>query len=345
MRKQSMSFAAGLLVGAALFGCGTAYAAGILAQRSTNPVYVDGKLVQLEAYNINGNNYVKLRDIGQAVNFNVYWDGAVQVDSDAAYTGVTPSQNVTPNQSVTTQPTVTQKAEQATTQKDWSLEANPAIFHGGYTREAYNVIRQAVVDQKGGSGYFNVNPENRQSFVNILSWIGEANRYHLIHQNNTNYTVTAEKPAIYADAVAAVSGMIAEINKLPTDADKVRYINNIICDKMTYESDGVASPHKVFVREGVFAGNCADYSANFQFLCDLADIPCIIVCSLTHAWNMVYVDGAWLYVDCVANDVGDEIDSRNAVLLKVDGENSVRIDAYPDITAFSKELLVPGSTK
>lgn len=28
----------------------------------------------MEAYTINGNNYVKLRDIGEKVGFNVYWD-------------------------------------------------------------------------------------------------------------------------------------------------------------------------------------------------------------------------------------------------------------------------------
>ncbi len=87
MKKSYTSFAAGLLVGAALFGGTTAYAAGIIAERSNHPIYVDGELVQMEAYTINGNNYVKLRDIGQAVGFNVFWQDGVQVDSDTPYTG------------------------------------------------------------------------------------------------------------------------------------------------------------------------------------------------------------------------------------------------------------------
>ena len=34
---------------------------------------------------------MKLRDVGQAVGFNVYWDGgAVQVESDKPYTGEGP---------------------------------------------------------------------------------------------------------------------------------------------------------------------------------------------------------------------------------------------------------------
>lgn len=78
----------GMAVGAAL--CGGAYAAGIVAQPTWQPIFVDGQQVEMEAYNINGHNYVKLRDIGKEVGFNVYWQNGVQVDSDADYTGEPP---------------------------------------------------------------------------------------------------------------------------------------------------------------------------------------------------------------------------------------------------------------
>ena len=65
------SFAAGFLTCLLLAGVTTtAYAAGIMAERSTHRVFVDGREVQMEAYVINGNNYVKLRDIGDQVGFN-----------------------------------------------------------------------------------------------------------------------------------------------------------------------------------------------------------------------------------------------------------------------------------
>lgn len=80
------------LLGAAMFAGGSASAAGVSAVRSTNAVYIDGQRVELEAYSIFGSNYVKLRDVGKAVGFNVYWDGgAVQIDSDAPYTGEAPA--------------------------------------------------------------------------------------------------------------------------------------------------------------------------------------------------------------------------------------------------------------
>lgn len=63
------------------------------ATLSTNRILVDGQEVRLTAYNINGNNYVMLRDVGRAVDFNVYWDSdakCVQVESKKPYTGEAP---------------------------------------------------------------------------------------------------------------------------------------------------------------------------------------------------------------------------------------------------------------
>ena len=89
------SFAAGFLTCLLLAGVTTtAYAAGIMAERSHHRIVVDGKEAQMEAYVINGNNYVKLRDIGKAVGFEVYWDSAnscVQVESGKPYTGEAPA--------------------------------------------------------------------------------------------------------------------------------------------------------------------------------------------------------------------------------------------------------------
>ena len=94
MKKQIFTMLTGLLIGAVLTGGSAAVAAGIMAERSHHRVVVDGKEVQMEAYVINGNNYVKLRDMGEAVGFEVYWDsanGCVQVESGKPYTGEAPA--------------------------------------------------------------------------------------------------------------------------------------------------------------------------------------------------------------------------------------------------------------
>ena len=90
MKKKD--FALGILCWAMLFSGATAAAAGITAEPTWQNIYVDGEKVSMTAYNIAGSNYVKLRDIGQQVGFNVYWLDGVQIDTDAPYTGVAPVQ-------------------------------------------------------------------------------------------------------------------------------------------------------------------------------------------------------------------------------------------------------------
>ena len=82
----------GILAGITLCGPAAQAATNLTAKLSDQPIYVDGQQVSLTAYSIADNNYVKLRDIGEAVGFNVYWDGeAVQIESDKPYTGEPPA--------------------------------------------------------------------------------------------------------------------------------------------------------------------------------------------------------------------------------------------------------------
>ena len=59
------------------------------ASVSASKLLIDGKEVSLTAYTIGGNNYFKLRDIGQAFDFGIGWDNAsktITIDTSAGYT-------------------------------------------------------------------------------------------------------------------------------------------------------------------------------------------------------------------------------------------------------------------
>jgi hypothetical protein len=59
------------------------------AATTSAKIYLDGALVSLTAYNIDNNNYFKLRDVGQALNFDVSWDdtkNAIFIDATKGYT-------------------------------------------------------------------------------------------------------------------------------------------------------------------------------------------------------------------------------------------------------------------
>ena len=88
----------GLVLGLSLSAPAAQAVESLKATLSTNRILVDGQEVRLTAYNINGNNYVMLRDIGRAVGFNIYWDSdskCVQVESDKPYIGEAPVKSTT----------------------------------------------------------------------------------------------------------------------------------------------------------------------------------------------------------------------------------------------------------
>ena len=99
-RKKNILLASACIVlGMALAGPVAHAAEEVLtAIRSTHQFYLDGERIELEAYLINGNNYVKLADVGEALDFNVYWDGAVQIESAEPYTGRATESASTPEQ-------------------------------------------------------------------------------------------------------------------------------------------------------------------------------------------------------------------------------------------------------
>lgn len=87
-KREAVFMGIGILAGLALSGPAAQAATSITATLSTQPIYVDGQRVSMTAYSINGNNYVRLRDIGKAVDFGVTYDAAtnsVHIDSTQPY--------------------------------------------------------------------------------------------------------------------------------------------------------------------------------------------------------------------------------------------------------------------
>lgn len=102
MRQKILALLIGMALGMALLSGGHAAVNTVLtASPGSQAIYVNGKQVSMTAYAINGNNYVKLRDVAEAVDFNAYWDGkAVQIESDKPYTGESPTSQTLQPQTV-----------------------------------------------------------------------------------------------------------------------------------------------------------------------------------------------------------------------------------------------------
>ena len=170
MKKRFITFLSGMVVGAVMFGGSVAYASGILANLSNSQVFVDGRGVQLTAYNINGNNYVMLRDIGKAVDFNVYWsaeDGSVRIESDKPYTGIAPVKAETSEPA--SQPEVTTPADDVDAMKQDIVDRTNALRRekGVAALRVNDKLMQAAqvrADEMAASGvYSHTRPDGRKN--------------------------------------------------------------------------------------------------------------------------------------------------------------------------------------
>jgi hypothetical protein len=180
-------FAAGFVLGGLIFGGITALAAnGVLATLSVNKIYVDGAAVNITAYAIEGHNYVQLRDIAEAVDFGVDYDGAtnsVIVDSTASYakpTAVAPLQSV-----ATPSPTTSGYPDKPQHNKDLVWNVNPWT-HYDLSAEAIKVRDTFIASLDGLS--------DLGKLKKINDFIGEHLTYDLKYKDvngiDTNFWTT-----------------------------------------------------------------------------------------------------------------------------------------------------------
>lgn len=345
--KNTALLLSGVMIGVSISGpAANAAAEFFQAQRTPHPIYVDGKQVELETYAIGGHNYVKLRDIGQAVNFEVYWDGsAARIISGQPYTGQLP-----------------------TDVSNLSVQKNPSVFPPELTEEMYLGLRKSLLHHReiAAGTYPPVSLGNMENddylalyrdfkLTDILESLGSEYSYTTTQQRDgtVNCMVNAFEPI--SDAVKYARPFVSTLTNLP-QREQVEKIVWYICDHLTYNAEAYRGPtSEVFTVGSVSEGLCETYAEWMKLLCEQAGIPCVKLRSNDHAWNSVYVDGVWWDVDACWSDENKRIERgpsqvalhrQQATLFHAPGSWS---DAHhqpcnPDSVRFAKELLAPGST-
>lgn len=339
-KREIVMLVIGLVMGMALTPVAAHAASELLtATPSSQTFFVNGEQVELEAYGIHGNNFVMLRDIGQAVGFNVYYDSAtnaVIMEPDQPYTGEAPAK---------ANPTY------PTENIDYSSKANPTAFTGTLTRKAYNAIRYSLENQEaiigGAQEPVKISGEvvKQGSLGNAIAAISVYPVYELVYRDD-GYVCDVRRPEAYDQAATHTKSFVNGLAE-KSEKEKVEAIAWYVADRLTYATS-YSWPNTVLTQDGVVPGACMSYAYSFQFLCNRAGIPCVRVTSLTHQWNIVYVDGQWWDVDVSANDIGDEVSLRPYQRVLTDPNERFGADYTdydPEATTFAQELLVPNSTK
>ena len=355
----------GAVIGMGLSGpAANAAAEFFQAQRTPHPIYVDGKQMQMETYAIGGHNYVKLRDIGQAVGFEVYWDGAAaQIVSNQPYTGQPPKQ-----------------ATHSTTPRH-SAQANPVVFTGYLTSQVYDTIREAVLTKQTtafgsavkGSLHLRWDDkeglkkaeEERNQINAVLAALGPYPGYEMVSAGDgSGYLCEVRYTEVDAPAAEHTKNSIASLDGL-SEREKIKRISWYVCDRIAYDKTCYVWPNEVLAQDGELRGACMSFAYSFQFLCNQAGIPCVFKHGSNHQWNTVYTEGRWWDVDVSGDNIDGVIYTENGVQTgerSFDGADDFREQFYvaadrvlrtegpipdeqPEITRYAQEVRVPGSTK
>ena len=137
----------------------------------------------------------------------------------------------------------------------------------------------------------------------------------LVDRPYVDFSVLDELITYSKYAETQISKAISEIgiNNSWKEEDAVIAINNYITNITDYDYS-----YSRFTMKDCFEGSvvCAGYASTFQAICSTIGIKCDIITGSanggSHAWNRVYIDGTYKYVDCTWNDTAK---SNNWLLL------------------------------
>ena len=375
---------AGLLIVFILIGTVPAMAADVSAKLSPQKIYVDGQRVELLAYNISDNNYVRLRDIGKAVDFSVFYDASensVRLDRKYGYTGgdeVLPTPGDNPEAKASEQKIfVNGELVQMTA---YNIADNNYVKLrdiGGALNFAiaYDPAADAVYIDRQTAYLPNMTPDllraeaipgnDTSQEVKPIEPSENENPYFILTGETLIQTAEIEQFNTYLpEECAAVKPFIDTLNTMSTNREKINAIVRYVCERMTYAEpdDGTYTwirtsdsgytsrtmKYAMFLDTAPVKGVCFHYAKAVNFLCILSGVPVELIESYSsdHSWNGVYADGQWWYVDATNEDIADEpIPSEKEVLIPMDSPNLPYSDDNPEGTRERMEMLVPGSTK
>lgn len=362
MRKYTY-FLLGLLCGAVFFS-GTAVMAnsGVLAKISSQIFFLNGEQTELFAYNINGNNYVKLRDAAALFGADIEYIE----ETNSVHMDIPKKEEIEeiPEEIPVVTPDIFIDGT-SSSKEDFSANANQSIFSDIYTKEAYNTMRQTVADTKliiDGNNADGYNPAYSyahyvdteftfttpgktdtamKSVANVLSGyyiycFGAEPTVKNLYEYPGYRILKVQVNPKYESANTATDEFIGSIANF-SDKEKVKAIAAYIADRIVYKDENVAGINDVFISSTPVNGICGTYANAFIYLCQRVDIPCVTIKDATHAWNEAFIDGRWQIIDVSYYDVARTDESLFTT-------NYPRIDATKEKTEFAKELLVPGST-
>lgn len=131
-------------------------------------------------------------------------------------------------------------------------------------------------------------------------------------KSNEKVDMNMQVDSITKKLYTKLDAILAKIIKAGmTQEQKVKAIHDYVVKHVTYDSKyrDQQSVGGVIVAIDQGRGVCGDYSLLFKDLCQRISIPCVFEAgdpfTLNHAWNAVFINGEWKFVDTTWDDRDD----------------------------------------
>lgn len=155
--------------------------------------------------------------------------------------------------------------------------------------------------------YFAYSEYEYYYFDNTVIHYSQSNGYVVAFY--PEYTMTADEVEEIDSIIFPVLDAVAEeASQFSTDIEKIIFIHDYVASSLEYDSDGDGSTNNLYsaVIEGTT--QCVGYAQMFNYIAEEAGLESEVVIFQSkseivgHAWNLVYLDGEYYYIDCNSDD-------------------------------------------
>jgi len=236
------------------------------AYPTNSTIFLDGQEVRFTAYTIDGNNYFKLRDVGEAFNFGVNWDGlnnTILVNTNRGYT---------PD---------AEKGTASPIDIKWGFPTDYLDpLHEDFTyREDFIVLHQ-LADQ-----YLS------ECAALMSSNMSDAERIKVIHDYICSKYVYGFALTLATDPYAC----------FPNGLEFAIYATNYSPNSADVYHD-LTEFKQLLVGDNVCGGYSMTFGAFMKYLCPQVPVYSIASIPMDHSWNAVLLDGKVYHIDLTWDD-------------------------------------------
>lgn len=142
--------------------------------------------------------------------------------------------------------------------------------------------------------------ENYEAYIRLINSLDAYGAYNFLKDYKESYLSQGDINS-HAEAKKLTANSATDYEKVNTIAEWI--YKNIVYDASSLV-DRSGSADEVLEKRN---GACSEHAILLRAMLNAVDIPCLYISSSisNHAWNMVYVDHHWVWIDCTNASMSD----------------------------------------